>query len=44
MRDKRVRVSDKEHTELKQYRDHEYAEGVPLGYVIGQLLDEVNQR
>lgn len=42
MRDKRVRVSDEEHARLKRYRDYEYAEGIPLGYVIGQLLEEVN--
>jgi hypothetical protein len=42
MRDKRVRVSDEEHARLKRHRDYEYAEGIPLGYVIGQLLDEVD--
>jgi hypothetical protein len=44
MRQKRVRVSDEEHARLKQYRDYEYAESIPLGYVIGQLLDEVEDR
>jgi hypothetical protein len=38
-----VRVSDEEHARLKQYRDYEYSEGIPLGYVIGQLLDEVDE-
>jgi hypothetical protein len=44
MRKKRVRVSDEEHARLKQYRDYEFSEGIPLGYVIGQLLDEVDER
>lgn len=44
MREKRVRVSDEEHTRLKKYRNYEYAEGIPLGYVIGRLLDEVSER
>jgi len=44
MRTKRVRVSDEEHARLKEYRDDEYAEGIPLGYVIRQLLDEVGDR
>jgi hypothetical protein len=42
MRTKRVRVSDEEHRQLKKYRDYEYSEGIPLGYVIAQLLDEVS--
>jgi hypothetical protein len=41
MRTKRVRVSDEEHARLKQYRNSEYSHGIPLGFVIGQLLDEV---
>jgi hypothetical protein len=44
MREKRVRVSDEEHARLKKYRNYEYAEGIPLGYVIGKLLDEVDGR
>jgi hypothetical protein len=44
MREKRVRVSDEEHARLKKYRDIEYSESIPLGYVIGRLLDEVGSK
>jgi hypothetical protein len=43
MREKRIRVSDEEHARLKKYRNYEFSEGIPLGYCIGQLLDEVEE-
>jgi hypothetical protein len=44
MRRKRIRVSDQEHARLKEYRDYEYAEDNPLGFIIGQLLEESSDR
>lgn len=41
-RTKNVRVSDEELEKLKQYRDSEYDSSIPLGFVIGELVDERN--
>ena len=37
-----VRVSPEELQQLKKHREEKYDSGIPLGYVIGRLLDEVN--
>lgn len=39
-RDKRVRLSEEELNILKKYRDKNYDTSIPLGYVIGDALDE----
>lgn len=39
-----VRVSPDELEQLKEYRADKYDSGIPLGYVIGRLLDEVSNR
>jgi hypothetical protein len=41
MRDNEVRLSDSEKQRLKQYRDAQFDETVPYGFVVGRLLDEV---
>jgi hypothetical protein len=38
MREKKVRISEEELSKLKEYRDENYP-GVPLGFVIGDLVD-----
>jgi hypothetical protein len=39
-REKTVRVSEEELQQLKKYRDKNYHAYVPLGFVIGQLINE----
>jgi uncharacterized ubiquitin-like protein YukD len=39
-RNKTVRVSDEELKLLKEYRAEQYDMGIPLGYVIKQLLNQ----
>jgi hypothetical protein len=39
-RDKKIRVSEEELEKLKQYRDSEYDSSIPLGFVIGEIVDE----
>jgi len=39
-RENKVRVSDEELRQLKQYRDEYYDESIPLGFIIAELLDE----
>jgi hypothetical protein len=39
---KTIRVSPEELDLLKKYRDEEYDDGIPLGFVVRQLLDEVS--
>jgi len=39
-REKTVRVSEEELQQLKKYRDENYHAYVPLGFVIGQLINE----
>jgi len=39
-RNKKIRVSEEELEKLKQYRDSEYDSSIPLGFVIGELIDE----
>lgn len=41
MRDNEVRLSGSEKQRLKQYRDAQFDETVPYGFVVGRLLDEV---
>ena len=41
MRSKEIRLSDDEKRRLKQYRDAQFDETVPYGFVVGRLLDEV---
>ncbi len=40
VREKNVRVSEKELAELKKYRDSEYDSSIPLGFVISELVDD----
>jgi hypothetical protein len=40
-RTKAVRVSPEELESLKGYRAEQYDDGIPLGYVISQLIEEV---
>jgi len=39
-REKNVRLSENELRKLKQYRDSEYDSSIPLGFVIGELVDD----
>lgn len=39
-RSKKVRLSDGELKKLKNYRDKEYDSSIPLGFVIGELVDD----
>jgi len=39
-REKNVRLSVDELAKLKDYRNAEYDSSIPLGYVIGELVDE----
>lgn len=41
-RNKTVRVSDEELELLKEYRAKQYDLGIPLGYIIKQLLKSKN--
>jgi hypothetical protein len=41
-RNKKIRVSDEELEKLKEYRDSEYDSSIPLGFVLGELVDERN--
>ena len=41
MRDNEIRLSDSEKQRLEQYRDVEYDDTVPYGFVVSRLLDEV---
>lgn len=38
-REKNVRLSEDELCKLKEYRDSEYDSSIPLGYVIGELVN-----
>jgi len=38
-REKNVRLSEDELRKLKQYRDSVYDSSIPLGFVIGELVD-----
>lgn len=40
-REKRVRLSKEELDNLKQYRDKHYDSSIPLGYVIGELTNDI---
>lgn len=42
MRDKEIRLSDSEKQRLCEYRDTQYDETIPYGYVVGDLLDRVD--
>ncbi len=37
-RENKVRLSDEEHKKLKEYRNKEYDETIPLGFVISELI------
>lgn len=39
-REKRIRLSSEEISKLKKYRESEYDESVPYGYIIMELIDE----
>lgn len=41
-RTKAVRVSPEELESLKKYRAEQYDDGIPLGFIIARLLDEVD--
>jgi len=41
VREKNIRVSDEELQRLKKYRDEEYDSSIPLGYIIGELIEDV---
>jgi len=41
VREKNIRVSDEELQRLKKYRDEEYDSSIPLGYIIGELVEDV---
>ena len=41
MRKKEIRLSDSEHRRLENYKTNQYHKTVPFGYVISELLDEV---
>lgn len=41
-RNKAIRVSPEELAKLKKYRAEKYDDGIPLGFVMAQLLDEVD--
>ena len=41
MRDKEIRLSDNEKQRLQQYRDTEFDETVPYGFIVNRLIDEV---
>lgn len=43
MRRKMVRLSDEEHSRLKKRRDRAYGDGVPLGFVILEAIEEVSE-
>jgi hypothetical protein len=38
-RENKVRLSDSELESLKEYRDSEYDSSIPLGFVIGELIN-----
>jgi len=38
-----VRLSDEELNMLKEYRDNKYSGYVPLGFVIGDLVNNANK-
>jgi hypothetical protein len=39
VRENKVRVSDEELNALKEYRDTNYDDSIPLGFIIGELVD-----
>jgi hypothetical protein len=39
-RNKKIRVSEEELKKLKQYRDSEYDSSIPLGFIVGELIDD----
>jgi len=39
-REKNVRLSENELSKLKKYRNSEYDPSIPLGYIIGELVDD----
>ena len=41
MRSSEIRLSDDEKQRLRKYRDAQFDETVPYGFVVGRLLDEV---
>jgi hypothetical protein len=43
MRTKEIRLSDSEHRRLENYMTNKYHSTVPFGYVISELLDEVEE-
>jgi hypothetical protein len=43
MRTKEIRLSDDEKRRLQKYKISKYDEQVPYGFIIGQILDEVEE-
>ncbi len=43
MRTKEIRLSDDEKRRLQKYKTSKYDEQVPYGFIIGQILDEVEE-
>ena len=43
MRTNDIRLSDSEKQRLRQYRDVQFDETVPYGFVVSRLLDEVEK-
>jgi len=39
VREKNVRLSEEELQKLKEYRESEYDTGIPLGFIISELVD-----
>jgi hypothetical protein len=40
MRTREVKLSDEEHRALTNYKQEEYPEHTPFGYIIGELIEE----
>jgi hypothetical protein len=40
MRTREVKLSDEEHRLLTEYKNNEYPDHTPFGYIIGQLIKQ----
>jgi hypothetical protein len=43
MRTNEIRLSDSEKQRLREYRNQQFGEQIPFGYVIGHLLEEATE-
>lgn len=43
MRSKEIMLSDDEHRLLSEYKQHEYPEHTPFGFIVAELIQEAQE-